>query len=227
MSGGSPTTGYIVYRNDGLGGSSFATVGYDGTGSTEPSATITDLGGGRLYAFVIESLNDYGVGDVSAVFEQSTSPAAPLGLSDVHPATTTSISLSWNASVVSGEGAAAVSVYKLYRDEGTAEAELETLIETFGANVTSATVTGLESGRLYSFQVSAVSSAGEGFRSEVVASSTAPAAPLWSVPHSTHQTESTILLSWSAPPISTGVEVADYTVYRDDGLGGEVDSVVA
>ena len=50
-SGGAPTTGYIVYRNDGLGGTDFSTVGYDGTGSTELNATIRDLVGGSMYEF--------------------------------------------------------------------------------------------------------------------------------------------------------------------------------
>ena len=124
-SGGAPTTGYIVYRNDGLGGTDFSTVGYDGTGSTELNATIRELVGGSMYEFIIESLNEYGTGDASEAFNQSTSPAAPLGLSSVFPQTTTSIGLSWNASIVRGLGAA-VSAYKLYRNDGSSACLLYT-----------------------------------------------------------------------------------------------------
>ena len=101
-------------------------------------------------------------------------------------------------------------------------------METFAADVTSTTVVELAPGLLYSFQVSAVSlSAGEGFRGEVHSQSTAPAAPLWSDPHSQHQTASTILLSWVAPTILTGAAVEGYTVYRDAGLGGAIETVVS
>ena len=50
--GGSATTGYIVYRDDGLGGSDMSTVAYDGTGSVATSATITGLVGGRRYKHI-------------------------------------------------------------------------------------------------------------------------------------------------------------------------------
>ncbi|MEC9052807.1 MAG: fibronectin type III domain-containing protein, partial [Actinomycetota bacterium] len=46
-------------------------------------------------------------------------------------------------------------------------------------------------------------------------------------PHSQHQTASTILLSWVAPTILTGAAVEGYTVYRDAGLGGAIETVVS
>ena len=96
--GGAPT-GYIVYRDDGDGVTP-STVAYDGTGATATTATISDLTGGTAYSYIVASLSGSGVGDVSAVATQSTSPATPLDLSSTLQ-TSTSISLSWSASVLS------------------------------------------------------------------------------------------------------------------------------
>jgi hypothetical protein len=114
--GGSATTGYIVYRDDGLGGSDMSTVAYDGTGSVATSATITGLVGGRRYAFVIEAKSSAGTGDRSGVFHQSTSPAAPLALASISQ-TASTIAVQWNASIVAA-GGAVVTTYTLYRNDG-------------------------------------------------------------------------------------------------------------
>ena len=80
-------------------------VAYDGTGATAPTATISGLTGGTAYSYIVESLSGSGVGAVSAVATQSTSPATPLDLSSTLQ-TSTSISLSWSASVAQTNGAA-------------------------------------------------------------------------------------------------------------------------
>ncbi|MGZ0248044.1 MAG: fibronectin type III domain-containing protein, partial [Alphaproteobacteria bacterium] len=111
---GAAPTGYIVYRDDG-DSSAMPTpsiVAYDGAGSTALTAPVTGLTGGTTYTFHITALSASGVGDVSGVSSQSTSPAAPMGLSSVVQ-TSTSISLSWSASVVS-VGGSAVTSYKVY-----------------------------------------------------------------------------------------------------------------
>ena len=79
-SGGEEVTGYIVYRSDGAGGADHSTVAYNGTGSTEATATVAEQEGGRLYSFVVSGVSAAGEGDLSAeAFAQSTSPGAQSG----------------------------------------------------------------------------------------------------------------------------------------------------
>ena len=76
---------------------------------------------------------------------------------------------------------------------------------------TSGTMSSLESGRLYTYVVSAMSDAGESDVSEEMSASTAPG--LVTGVASTHQTSVSISLSWSASAVSTGSAVAGYKVY--------------
>ena len=78
-SGGEEVTGYIVHRSHGAEGADHSTVDYNGTGSTEATATVVELEG-RLYAFVVSGVSAAGEGDVSAeAATQSTSPGARSG----------------------------------------------------------------------------------------------------------------------------------------------------
>ena len=80
VSGGEEVTGYIVHRSHGAEGADHSTVDYNGTGSTEATATVVELEGGRLYAFVVSGVSAAGEGNVSAeAATQSTSPGARSG----------------------------------------------------------------------------------------------------------------------------------------------------
>merc|ERR1711871_1880036 len=157
---GATPTGYIVYRDDG-DASAMPTpsiVVFEGDALT---TTVTGLTGGTSYTYTVAALSGAGVGDVSATSSQSTSPAAPSGLtSDTQ--TSTSITLSWSASVVSG--GSAVTSYNVYRNDGSsAGAALSSSAAhtTTDGSTTAATLDQLSPGLLYSFAVSAVSDAGE------------------------------------------------------------------
>ena len=76
---GATPTGYIVYRDDGDSATPSIVV-FEGDALT---ATASGLTGGTSYSFMVAALSAAGVGDVSGVSAQSTSPAAPLGLSSV------------------------------------------------------------------------------------------------------------------------------------------------
>ena len=201
-SGGAPT-GYIVYRDDGDGATP-SIVAYDGTGATATTATISDLTGGTAYSYIVESLSGSGVGDVSAVATQSTSPATPLDLSSTLQ-TSTSISLSWSASVVQS-GGEAVTGYKVYNGDGS-------VAHTGDGATTTASISGLTEGTLYTYAVSAESAAGEGEKSPVLSQSSAPGAP--AAPTSTLQTATSISLSWTAPSSdsASGDDATRYRVY--------------
>ena len=109
--------------------------------------------------------------------------------------------------------------YILYRNDGSADGAVS--IEVYEADASSGAttttsslsteVTGLTGGVEYQFSVAARSLAGLGDRSEVVSASTSSAVA--ASPVATHQTASSITLSWSAPTVSTGAEATGYQVY--------------
>ena len=212
---GATPTGYIVYRDDGDSATPSIVV-FEGDALT---ATASGLTGGTSYSYMVAALSAAGVGDVSGVSTQSTSPAAPLELSSVTQ-TSTSITLSWSASVVAS-GGSAVTSYKVYRNDGSsASAALSSSAAhtTADGSTTSATLSDLSAGLLYSFAVSAVSAAGEGDQSSVLAQSSSPGAPA-SGPTSLHQTSTSISLEWSAPASdgSSGEDASGYRLYNVAG----------
>ena len=134
-----------------------------------------------------------GEGDRSEVVAQSTSPAAlgaaPLSVSQ----TASSVHLSWSAPSVS-TGLAATG-YRVYDVTGV---DSEVLVyDGAGSDAEEVVVSGLESGRLYSYVVSALSGSGEGGVSVGTEVSTAPGLVTDLV--SVHQTSSSITLEWVAP----------------------------
>ena len=217
-SGDQDATGYVVYRNDGVGGTDMSTVGYDGSDSTSTTGVVSGLVGGREYDFVVSALNVGGEGDVSAVFHQSTSPAAPTALHSTLQ-TTTSITMSWTAPVTE-QGAESVTGYVLYRNDGSQGGDVTVAIyeTTDAATATTSTtgtsmeVTGLAGGTMYVFSVAAKSDAGLGDRSAVASVSTSSAKP--TAPSASHQTTSSISLEWSVPTVDTGVSETGYRVYE-------------
>jgi len=220
---GETPTGYIVYRDDGDSTAmpTPSIVAFEGDALT---TTVDGLTGGTTYTYMIAALSGSGVSEVSDESAQSTTPASPLDLSSVSQ-TSTSISLSWSASVVSS--GSAVTSYQVYRNDGSsAAASLSGTAAhtTADGSTTTATLSGLSAGMLYSFAVSAVSDAGEGELSSVLAQSSAPGAPA-SGPTSVHQTSASISLSWSAPA-SDGDSGADATGYRLYNVAGEAPALL-
>ena len=144
-SGGEEVTGYIVHRSHGAGGADHSTVVDNGTGSTEATATVVELEGGRLYAFVVSGVSAAGEGDVSAeAATQSTSPSAPSGLTSVLQ-TTSSITLEWTAPLELGGDT--VSEYVLYMDDGSGESAAVSTEAYRGELSSSMVVEGLVGGR--------------------------------------------------------------------------------
>ena len=70
-------TGYMVYRNDGIGGEALWTVAYDGTGSSTAAGTVFSLHPGREYVFAVSALSSAGTGASSSASVVQTAPAAP------------------------------------------------------------------------------------------------------------------------------------------------------
>ena len=243
VSTGLDATGYLVFD------SVTSAVVYDGTGSLATTAVVSGLESGRLYSYAVSALSGSGSGDVSASVSVSTAPGVVTGVSSTLQ-TTSSISLQWDAPVVST--GSAVSGYKVYErvvhepsavsdlfesggvspevldhflDPAESDMVIDTLVYDGRGNVdVRTTLSGLTGGTEYEYVLGVMSEAGEGNRSTSVTVSTSPAAV--SGLRSVAQTTSGVELEWTAPVASTGLAVTDYVVYRDDGAGGAVEAVV-
>jgi chitodextrinase len=198
--------GYSVYRDGSLSGSTSGT-----------SYTVAGLSCGASYSIAVEAYdaagNRSGRSSVSASTTacppppapappaDTTAPSAPSGLAATG-ATSSSISLRWNASTDD----TGVAGYGLYRDSGAVGS----------VALTSTTFSGLTCGRSYQLSVDAYDASGNRSGRSSVVSSTAPcpdtAAP--STPASmtqTGSTESTVSVGWTASTDNVGV--TGYGVY--------------
>ncbi len=122
--------------------------------------------------------------------------------------------LTWSAPSNNG---AAITKYKIYRATGTAT---PTLLASVGGSVTNYDDTAVVNGTTYSYQVSAVNSAGEGAQSNVL-----QLTPQFSAVSSAPQRlkalgkQGGILLMWSAPKSSGTAAVTGYKIYRGTASG--------
>ncbi|MHA2098166.1 MAG: fibronectin type III domain-containing protein [Candidatus Kariarchaeaceae archaeon] len=195
--GGSPITGYNVYRN----GSKHTTVGPSPT-----SYQDTGLINGKLYVYTVSANNTNGEGSQSssASATPSTKPGAPTGL--VTFKSDQQIDLSWTPP--SSDGGADITNYKIYVN-GSIHLTL--------GNVTSYSHTGLTNGWLYIYTVSAVNLNDEGPQSLSSQSipSTTPDAPTGL---SAIKGDTTVDLSWFEPGDNGGSDITIYNIYRNGSL---------
>ncbi|MEV1078988.1 glycoside hydrolase family 18 protein [Streptomyces sp. NPDC050211] len=120
------------------------------TGASTTSVTVYTHGWYGQPAYYADDLSVYGPDGGGGTDPAPTIPGAPAGLS-VSGTTSSSVSLAWNT-------VAGATGYHVYRD-GT---------KVTAVTGTSATVTGLAASTSYSFQVTAVNSAGESVKSAAV-----------------------------------------------------------
>jgi fibronectin type 3 domain-containing protein len=203
--GGSPLTGYNLYRGLSSGNRSVPIrLG------VVTSYTDTGLTYGQTYYYVVRAVN--GVGEGPPSNEASAAPAnppdPPRNLQAI--AGDGAVTIQWTAPL--SDGGSPITNYKIYR--GTV-AGGESLITTVG-NVNSYTDTGLANGQRYFYRVSAMNDAGEGGLSNE-ASATPSSGP--TVPSAPQNLEATagngkVMLSWSAPASSGGSSIQSYTVHR-------------
>ena len=172
--GGSPITGYKVYRGTSRGGETLLT-----TLGALTSYLDTSVLNGTTYYYQVSAVNSVGEGSRSSEWPATpVAPATAPGTPTLNAATpgNASVALSWSAP--SSDGGSAITGYKVYR--GTSSGG-ESLLATLGT-ATGWTDTGAANGTTYYYQVSAVNAVGEGSRSSErsatpVAPATAPGAP--------------------------------------------------
>ncbi len=152
--GGAIVTDYVVQWS--LDGRSWTTV-VDGL-SSSTSATVTGLTNGWSYRFRVAAVNLAGIGAFTSsrsATPRVTVPGTPRSLRGV--AGVGQVSLTWSAP--SSDGGSAVTDYVV---QWSLDGRDWTTVNDGSSTSTAVVVTGLESGRRYSFRVAAVNVAGVG-----------------------------------------------------------------
>lgn len=159
--GGSPLTGYKVYRSSFSGGESAPAIATVGSSAYLDSG----LSSGTAYYYKISALNVVGESELSGESSASTysSPGVPNNFSGVSGSG--QANLSWSAP--SSDGGSAITGYRVYRSYTSGGAL--TQMGSVGAGILNFTDTGLINGTTYYYKVSAVNAVGEGSLSGEVA----------------------------------------------------------
>ncbi|HEU5306104.1 MAG TPA: S8 family serine peptidase [Acidimicrobiia bacterium] len=211
--GGSPLTGYQVFRGTTAGGEGVTPVTTLGPGAS--SFDDTGLVNGTTYYYEVAATNAVGA---TRSNEVSATPADPPGAPTLGVPTTASgtVNLAWTAPA--SDGGSPITAYRVYRGVSSGT---ETLLTTLGNAATSYADTGVTNGTTYFYEVSAVNAIGETRSGERSASPTGPAtapATLAAV-----GSRDQITLTWSAPTNDGGAPggVTQYKVFRSTTSGGE------
>jgi fibronectin type 3 domain-containing protein len=215
--GGSPITGYNVYRGTSAGGEGSTPVA---TNVVSSSFTDTGLTNGTTYYYKVAAVNAVGTspqsGEASATPQAAvTAPSAPQGLTATGG--NGSVQLSWTAPA--SNGGANITGYNVYR--GTSAGGEGSTPVAAGVTTTSFTDTTLTNGTTYYYTVAAVNSAGTSPPSgeaSATPKATVPTAPLGLTASAGN---GSVSLSWSVPASNGGSPVTGYSVYRGTSAGGE------
>ncbi len=153
-SGGSPITGYAIYRGTNPGGETLLTT--VGAGST--SFDDSGLAAQTTYYYEVAAINTVG-SSPSAEQAVLTGPFAPSAPVVVATAGDSVVHLTWTPPATGGSS---ITGYRVYR--GTSPGG-ETFLAPVGAGATSYDDTSVANGTTYSYQVTARNAIGEGTRS--------------------------------------------------------------
>jgi predicted phage tail protein len=214
--GGSPVTGYNVYKGTKSGGE---TGPANGTLVTATGYKVTGLVNGTTYYFRVTAVNRVGEGPASAEASAIpvTMPGAPGGLT-VSPGDAR-VTLSWTAPA--SDGGSPVTGYNVYY---ATSADFTGAARIPRGTDTAVTLTGLVNGTTYYFRVTAVNRVGEGPASAEAKAvpATVPGAPvgLTATPG-----KSKVTLAWAAPA-SGGSPITGYIIYKGTTPGGETGPAV-
>ena len=212
--GGSPITGYKVYRGTTPEGESLLTA----IGAVL-TFTDTNVIGGQAYYYKVSAVNSVGEGALSN--EKSvtliSTPSMPEDLT-LEPMNG-DVSISWTAPT--NNGGSTITGYRVYR--GATEADLTQIGTTSGLFFIDTTTV---KGSTYYYAITAVNEAGEGARSTV----SSLTVPLSSVPSAPQELAASIengkiVLNWSPPESTGGATITGYKVYR--GTNSAILSIIA
>jgi fibronectin type 3 domain-containing protein len=215
--GGSPITGYDVYRGTNPGSESATPLA---TNVAATSYTDTSAQNGTTYYYTVAAVNAVGVSAQSneaSATPHASVPSAPSGL--VASGGNGSVVLSW--AVPANDGNSPITGYDVYK--GTSPgAESATPLATNVAT-TAFTDTGVVNGTTYYYKVAAVNGIGLSPQSAEASATPSQPATVPSAPQGLTATggNGTASLSWSAPASNGGAAVTGYDVYRGTSPGAE------
>ena len=206
--GGSPVTGYKVYRGVSLGDMDLlATLG------NVLTLNDTRLTNGQTYIYKVSAVNAAGEGPLSETVQAT--PATVPGAPTVTAATpgNGTITLVW--APPASDGGSDIIGYNVYRGNASGEETLLIVLD----NVLTYQDTGLVNGQTYYYTVTAVNSLGEGRRASENSAKpvSVPSAPVF---NSAVPGNGRLTLSWSSPSTG-GSRITNYNVYRGNASGEE------
>ncbi|MFM8659059.1 MAG: fibronectin type III domain-containing protein [Candidatus Nitrosotenuis sp.] len=227
--GGYAITGYKI---DVKKGSATYTTLVATTGNSSTTYSHTGLTTGTTYAYKVYAINSIGPSTASPeasatpiVGSTSSSPAPPLGLSATSMSGT-QINLSWAAP--SNNGGSIIIGYKLEYKIGTS-GTYSILVANTGNTATTYSHTGLTSGQVYVYRVSAINSVGSSNpspeASTTPSASSTPNTNTKTVPGSPTSLSAVsasgtqINLSWAAPSNNGGSDITGYKIESKKGTG--------
>ncbi len=207
--GGSPITGYEVWRGTASGGEALLTI--VGVQNTYVDAAFVL---GTTYWYQVAAVNAIDTGPLSNELSAALMepPAAPTLLGA--PADG-AVALSWTEPA---DGGGAITGYNVYRAVGAGPEEA---LASTGATETLYVDFAVTNGTEYTYRVAAVNGAGEGALSNAVSVTptspnviTAPDPPQSLLATRAPKNVATIILTWSAPVADGGSPIATYFIYR-------------
>jgi fibronectin type 3 domain-containing protein len=221
--GGSPVTGYNVYRGTSAGGESATPIATNVTGT---SFNDTSVNNGTTYYYTVAAVNAVGVSlpsNEASATPQATVPSTPSGL--VASGGNGSVALSWT--IPTSDGGSPITGYDVYRGT-SASGESATPIATNVAT-NSFTDTSVTNGTTYYYKVAAVNAVGVSPQSNEASATPQQPATVPSAPQSVAAAggNGSVRLSWSAPASNGGAAVTGYDVYRGTSAGGESATPIA
>ena len=205
--GGEPITGYEYSQATESGAPPTSADRWTATRGTGTTFTVTSLPNGETYYFRVRARNDNGASEASeeAFATLIRRPEAPAGLETDAPAHGGEVKLTWTAS----GGIETNSKYQYRQHAGTGSYGNWMDIPNSDASTTSYTVTRLNNGTTYTFQVRAVnlpdweSPASQEARETPA---TTPGAPTLRATAGDEQ----MTLSWTAPSDDGGAAISHY-----------------
>eukprot|EP00163_Fabomonas_tropica_P003490 TRINITY_DN1298_c0_g1_i6.p1 TRINITY_DN1298_c0_g1~~TRINITY_DN1298_c0_g1_i6.p1 ORF type:complete len:888 (+),score=57.49 TRINITY_DN1298_c0_g1_i6:284-2947(+) len=224
--GGSPVTGYKLYRDttvDGNVTSLIATLG------VVLSYSDTALSPTTTYEYSVSALNANGESGLSTASTETTTlgvpPDPPTGVGFAN-VTQSSLRVTWSAPA--DEGNAPITAYKIYGDT-TVDGSANTFLSLSLGTSTEAVLSGLTASTTYELSVTAVSTDGESTFSTTNSTTTlaatvpsAPAAPTFGT-----VTSHSIVVNWNTPSNTGGTPITGYKVMSDLGSGGALSNTLA
>ncbi|MCJ7464748.1 MAG: fibronectin type III domain-containing protein [Thermoplasmata archaeon] len=213
--GGSPITGYKIYRGTLPGSIPYLTTVVGVTQFSDQS-----LAKGQIYYYKIIAANDVGDSLPSNVVNATTWKNPSTVVNPQCTPSSTQIVLTWTKPLDNGGATDLQLSYKIYRSTSPgAEVQIATVTGT-----TSFTDTGRTNGQVYYYKISASNLAGDSALSYEISAKpgtapTIPSAPLYLT--AAGGGASTITLTWNVPGSNGGSPITAYKIYRSTIKGKE------